>query len=168
MVCGGGVYARCHPDDPDLTRALGASGQGQGCVSSLGARHLGLGDLRLQTSSVTARHLGCLTRALQRTAAPLGSRTVQVICPRLLQPTGRFRRRSLSLVVDRPISACCFSRIVRSPKSPARRRIDPAATRFSDLGLRVSRRQAGRCRLPLNSQPSTLNQFRVSPRTPRP
>ena len=40
-----------------------------------------------------------LTRALQRTAAPLGSRTVQVICSRLLQPTGRFRRRSLSLVV---------------------------------------------------------------------
>jgi hypothetical protein len=32
----------------------------------------------------------------QLTAAPLGSRTVQVICPRLLQPTGRFRRRSLS------------------------------------------------------------------------
>ena len=35
--------------------------------------------------------------ALQRTAAPLGSRTVQVIWQRLLQPTGRFRRRSLSL-----------------------------------------------------------------------
>lgn len=34
--------------------------------------------------------------ALQRTAAPLGRRTVQVICLRLLQPTGRFRRRSLS------------------------------------------------------------------------
>jgi hypothetical protein len=33
------------------------------------------------------------------TAAPLGRRTVQVIWPRLLQPTGRFRRRSLSLVV---------------------------------------------------------------------
>jgi len=37
--------------------------------------------------------------ALQRTAAPLGSRTVQVICSRLLQPTGRFWRRSLSCVV---------------------------------------------------------------------
>ena len=37
-----------------------------------------------------------LTRALQRTAAPLGSWTVQVICQRLLQPSGRFRRRSLS------------------------------------------------------------------------
>jgi hypothetical protein len=35
------------------------------------------------------------------TAAPLGSRTVQVICSRLLQPTGRSRRRSLSLVVRR-------------------------------------------------------------------
>jgi hypothetical protein len=32
-------------------------------------------------------------------AAPLGSWTVQVICSRLLQPTGRFRRRSLSLIV---------------------------------------------------------------------
>jgi hypothetical protein len=31
--------------------------------------------------------------------APLGSRSVQVICSRLLQPTGRFRRRSLSLLV---------------------------------------------------------------------
>ena len=39
--------------------------------------------------------------ALQRTAAPLGSWTVRVICQRLLQPTGRFRRRSLSLVVRR-------------------------------------------------------------------
>ncbi len=29
------------------------------------------------------------------TAAPLGSRTVRIICQRLLQPTGRFRRRSL-------------------------------------------------------------------------
>jgi len=37
------------------------------------------------------------TRALHLTAAPLGSRTVQTICQRLLQPTGRFRRRSLSL-----------------------------------------------------------------------
>ena len=35
------------------------------------------------------------TRALQR--RPLGSRTVQIICQRLLQPTGRFLRRSLSL-----------------------------------------------------------------------
>jgi ankyrin repeat protein len=42
-----------------------------------------------------------LTRALQRTAAPLGRRTVRIICQRLLQPTGRFRRRSLSLVVSR-------------------------------------------------------------------
>jgi hypothetical protein len=33
------------------------------------------------------------------TAAPPGSWTVQVICQQLLQPTGRFRRRSLSLVV---------------------------------------------------------------------
>jgi hypothetical protein len=33
------------------------------------------------------------------TAAPLGSRTVQVICQRFLQPTGRFLRRSLSAVV---------------------------------------------------------------------
>jgi hypothetical protein len=47
--------------------------------------------------------VGMLTRALQRTAAPLGSWTVQVICSRLLQPTGRFRRRSLSLVVKRQI-----------------------------------------------------------------
>jgi hypothetical protein len=39
-----------------------------------------------------------LTLALQRTAAPLGSRTVRIICLRLLQPTGRFRWRSLSLV----------------------------------------------------------------------
>jgi len=34
-----------------------------------------------------------------QSAAPLGRRTVQVICPRLLQPTGRFRRRSLGLGV---------------------------------------------------------------------
>jgi hypothetical protein len=53
-----------------------------------------------------------ITRALQRTAdgttvtlhrsadaAPLGSWAVPVVCQRLLQPTGRFRRRSLSLVV---------------------------------------------------------------------
>ena len=40
-------------------------------------------------------------RALQRTAAPLGSWTVRVIWQRPLQPTGRFRRRSLSLVVRR-------------------------------------------------------------------
>ena len=37
--------------------------------------------------------------ALQRTTAPLGSRTVRVICQRLLRPTGRLRRQSLSLVV---------------------------------------------------------------------
>jgi hypothetical protein len=43
---------------------------------------------------------GCrLTSALQRTAAPLGSRAVRIICQRLSQPTGRFRRRSLSLVI---------------------------------------------------------------------
>jgi TonB family protein len=42
-----------------------------------------------------------LNRALQRTAAPLGRRTFRIICQRLLQPTGRFRRRSLSLVVRR-------------------------------------------------------------------
>ncbi len=41
-----------------------------------------------------------LTRALQRTAAPLGSRTVRIICQQLLQPTWRFRRRSLSLLVS--------------------------------------------------------------------
>jgi hypothetical protein len=29
----------------------------------------------------------------QRTAAPLGSPTVQVMCQRFLQPTGRFRRQ---------------------------------------------------------------------------
>jgi hypothetical protein len=37
-------------------------------------------------------------RALQRTTALLGSRTVRVIWQGLLQPTGRFRRLSLSLV----------------------------------------------------------------------
>jgi hypothetical protein len=37
---------------------------------------------------------------LHLTAAPLCSRTVRIICQRLLQPTGRFRRRSLSLVVN--------------------------------------------------------------------
>ena len=44
-------------------------------------------------------HVNGLTRALQRTAARLGSRTVRIICQRLSQPTGRFRRRSLSLIV---------------------------------------------------------------------
>ena len=34
---------------------------------------------------------------LRRTAAPLGSRAIRIICERLLQPTGRFRRGSLSL-----------------------------------------------------------------------
>ena len=38
---------------------------------------------------------------LKRTAAPLGSRAVQIIYQRLLQPTGRFRRRSLNLIVRR-------------------------------------------------------------------
>jgi hypothetical protein len=38
------------------------------------------------------------SKKIQRTAATLGSRPVRIICPRLLQPTGRFRRRSLSLV----------------------------------------------------------------------
>ena len=38
-----------------------------------------------------------LTRALQRTAAPLGRRTVRVICQRLLQPPGHFRRRVAEL-----------------------------------------------------------------------
>jgi hypothetical protein len=42
-----------------------------------------------------------LNHTLHLTAAPLGSWTVQVIWQRLLQPTGRFRRRSLSLVVRR-------------------------------------------------------------------
>jgi len=36
--------------------------------------------------------------ALQRTAAPLGSRTVRIICQRWLQSAGRFRRRSLSYI----------------------------------------------------------------------
>jgi hypothetical protein len=40
-----------------------------------------------------------LPRALQRTAAPLGRRTAQIICQRLLPPTGRFRLRSLGLIV---------------------------------------------------------------------
>jgi hypothetical protein len=40
---------------------------------------------------------------LQRTAAPLFSRTVQVIWQRLLQPTGRFRRRTLSSFGDRSV-----------------------------------------------------------------
>ena len=39
-----------------------------------------------------------VSRALQLTAAPLGSRTVRVICQRLLQPTGGFRRRSLTYI----------------------------------------------------------------------
>jgi hypothetical protein len=43
-------------------------------------------------------------QSLQRTAAPQGSRTVRVIWQRLLQPTGRFRRRSLSLVVRRRLT----------------------------------------------------------------
>lgn len=51
-------------------------------------------------SQICRRRFYGLTRALQRTAAPLSSRTVRVIWPRLLQPTGRFRRRSLSLVGD--------------------------------------------------------------------
>lgn len=38
-----------------------------------------------------------LASAPQRAAVPLGSWTVQMIWPRLLQPTGRFRRRSLRL-----------------------------------------------------------------------
>ena len=38
-------------------------------------------------------------------AAPLGSRTVQIICQRLLLPTGRFRRQSRSLDV-RPRDVC--------------------------------------------------------------
>lgn len=42
-----------------------------------------------------------LTRALPQTADPLGSRMVQVTCPRLLQPTGRFRRRSQDVSVRR-------------------------------------------------------------------
>jgi len=41
---------------------------------------------------------------MERTAAPLGSRTVRVICQRLLQPTGIFRRRSLSPVVGRRLA----------------------------------------------------------------
>jgi len=45
--------------------------------------------------------------ARQRTAAPVGSRAVRVICQRFLQPTGRFRRRSLSLVV-RPDSGSAW------------------------------------------------------------
>ena len=49
-------------------------------------------------------------KTVQRTAATLGSRTVRIICQRLLQPTGRFRRRSLSL------NAC------RRKEEPKRRR----------------------------------------------
>jgi hypothetical protein len=37
--------------------------------------------------------------AMPRTAAPLGSWTIRTICRRLLQPTGRFQRLSMSLVV---------------------------------------------------------------------
>ena len=48
------------------------------------------------------------TMVLQRPAAPLGSWTARIICPRLLQPTGRFRRRSLSLDVGH----CACMRIV--------------------------------------------------------
>jgi len=55
-------YARCHPDDPDLAELLERVAKGKACIFA-GARHLGLGDLRLQTSSITARHLGCLTTA---------------------------------------------------------------------------------------------------------
>ena len=45
------------------------------------------------------RAAALFNQTLQRTAAPPGSRKVQVICSRLVRPTGRFRRRSLSLVV---------------------------------------------------------------------
>ncbi len=47
----------------------------------------------------------------------------------------------------------------RSPQSPPRRRIDPAATRFSDLGLRPSRRQAGRAASISASQHSSFPAF---------
>lgn len=42
---------------------------------------------------------GRLTRALQRSAALLHSWTVGIICQRLLQPAGRFRRRLLRMFV---------------------------------------------------------------------
>jgi len=38
----------------------------------------------------------CLTRALQPTPVALGGRMARIICQRLWQPTGRFRRRSMS------------------------------------------------------------------------
>jgi len=49
------------------------------------------------------------SRALQRTAAPLGTRTVRVLCQRLLQPTGRFRRRSVSLAFERTSSGAVLA-----------------------------------------------------------
>jgi hypothetical protein len=69
-------------------------------VRPMGAS-IGIHSYEKQAGEISAclRLTNTLTRALQRTAAPLGSWTVQVICQRLLQPTGRFRRRSLSLVV---------------------------------------------------------------------
>jgi len=50
-----------------------------------------------------------MPKSLERTAAPLGRRTVRVIRERRLQPTGRFRRRSLSWVV-RPL----YTRVVNN------------------------------------------------------
>lgn len=45
------------------------------------------------------KRLTHFNKPLEPTVAPLGSRTAQVICSRLLQPAGCFRRRSLTLVV---------------------------------------------------------------------
>ena len=82
-------YFRRHPSL--MTRALLRR------ILNSGQTHIGRVAISSLIDDVVA-----LTRALQRTAAPLGRRTVRVIWPRLLQPTGRFRRRSLSLVV-RPL-----------------------------------------------------------------
>ena len=54
--------------------------------------------LKTKLTSLSAQRIE-FNKALHRTAAALGRRTVREMCQRLLQPTGRFRRRSLSLIV---------------------------------------------------------------------
>ena len=77
-------------------------------------------------------------------AAPLGRRTVRVICQRLLQPTGRFRRR-----YHRVVKTSVGRNAVRSMATASPTRLVPSAKRCSTPGVR------SRCRSSTSNRAGT-------------
>ena len=83
-----------HIQAQNVASVITALASGRGCGCSRGVMSDCFGSHIPARVPVAA---GPRNPSWHLTAAPLGSRAAEVSCQRLLQPTGRFRRRSLSL-----------------------------------------------------------------------